>query len=59
MQLEWRNESGVGGARRQGGELNKQTTVPKSIRAEATKQIKVVMATGVCGQQHASPNAQN
>lgn len=41
------------------GRLNKQTKIPKSIRAEATKQIKVVMATGVCGQQHASPNARN
>lgn len=40
-------------------EINKQTKIPKSIRAEATKQIKVVMATGMCGQQHASPNARN
>lgn len=49
----------MGEERREGKEINKQTKIPKSIRAEATKQIKVVMATGVCGQQHTSPNAQN
>lgn len=59
MQLERRNERGNGGEQREGKEINKQTKIPKSIRAEATKQIKVVMATGVCGQQHTSPNAQN
>lgn len=60
MQLERRNERGNGRERREGKEMiNKQTKIPKSIRAEATKQIKVVMATGVCGQQRTSPNARN
>lgn len=49
-------EKGTG---KESEEINKQTKIPKSIRAEATKQIKVVMATGMCGQQHASPNARN